>query len=326
MNSIPVISLHDYRTKGLSGVDCDALAHACKDHGFFIVGQHGGERAVDNALKQAREFFALPKAQKKEVQRGEKNPLGYFDRELTKRRRDQKEVFDFKTSGKLSADPMRLTPWPNSLPGFKPALTEFFSTFEGLAEEIMRLMLVSLGFSVEASRVISEDSFGELHTSAARLNFYPIDDPLSEDEVKSVTPLGDMALHHHTDPGAITLLIQDDAGGLQAFSNSLGWVDVPPSENSIVVNVGDVMQVWTNDECVAGVHRVVPVERDKGRYSLPFFYQPRIDSVVEPWRMKDKKALYTSFTWRDYITGRVTDNFADYGVDDIQISKYRINS
>ena len=43
MNSIPVISLHDYRTKGLSGVDCDALAHACKDHGFFIVGQHGGD-------------------------------------------------------------------------------------------------------------------------------------------------------------------------------------------------------------------------------------------------------------------------------------------
>ena len=135
----------------------------------------------------------------------------------------------------------------------------------------MRLMLASLGFSVEASRVMSEENFGALHTSAARPNFYPIDDPMSEDEVKSVTPLGDMALHHHTDPGDITLLIQDDAGGLQAFSDSLGWVDVPPSENSIVVNVGDVMQVWTNDECVAGVHRVVPVERDKGRYSSPFF-------------------------------------------------------
>ena len=72
MNSIPVISLHEYRTKGLSGVDCDALAHACKDHGFFIVEQHGGERAVDNALKQAREFFALPKAQKKKCREGRK--------------------------------------------------------------------------------------------------------------------------------------------------------------------------------------------------------------------------------------------------------------
>ena len=72
MNSIPVISLHDYRTKGLSGVDCDALAHACKDHGFFIVEQHGGERAVDNALKQAREFFALPTAKKKKCREGRK--------------------------------------------------------------------------------------------------------------------------------------------------------------------------------------------------------------------------------------------------------------
>ena len=72
MNSIPVISLHDYRTKGLSGVDCDALAHTCKDHGLFIVTQHGGEGAVDNALKQAREFFALPKAQKKKCREGRK--------------------------------------------------------------------------------------------------------------------------------------------------------------------------------------------------------------------------------------------------------------
>ena len=53
----------------------------------------------------------------------------------------------------------------------------------------MRLMLVSLGFSVEASRVMSEENFGELRTSAARLNFYPIEDPLSQDEVERETPL-----------------------------------------------------------------------------------------------------------------------------------------
>ena len=143
-------------------------------------------------------------------------------------------------------------------------------------------------------------------------------------ERESVTPLGDMALHHHTDPGAITLLLQDNAGGLQALSRVDGWIDVPPLDGAIVVNIGDILQVWTNDRCSAGVHRVVPVTNPSGRFSIPFFYQPKVDAVVEPWLGVAEAPRYRAFSWQEYIRGRVTDNYSDIGEEDIQIDRYKV--
>ena len=145
--------------------------------------------------------------------------------------------------------------------------------------------------------------FGAAHTSAARLNFYPAKDPVPAQERESVTPLGDMALHHHTDPGAITLLLQDNAGGLQALSRANGWIDVPPLDGAIVVNIGDILQVWTNDRCSAGVHRVVPVTNPSGRFSIPFFYQPKVDAVVEPWLGRGRSTSLPCFFLAGIHTG-----------------------
>jgi isopenicillin N synthase-like dioxygenase len=133
-----------------------------------------------------------------------------------------------------------------------------------------------------------------------------------------------MALHHHTDPGAITLLLQDDCGGLQARSRAHGWIDVPPLAGAIVVNVGDILQVWTNDRCTAGVHRVVPITAPQGRISIPFFYQPKVDAVVEPWLAGAETPHYRGFSWQEYIRGRVTDNYSDIGEEDIQIDRYKV--
>jgi len=120
------------------------------------------------------------------------------------------------------------------------------------------------------------------------------------------------------------LLLQDNHGGLQALSKKDGWIDVPPAEGSIVVNIGDVLQVWTNDRCTAGVHRVLPVHSAQGRYSIPFFYQPAVKAVIEPWVGQQGTALYRAFSWQEYIRGRVTDNYSDIGEDDIQIERYRV--
>ena len=69
---------------------------------------------------------------------------------------------------------------------------------------------------------------------------------------------------------------------------------------------------------------MVPIESEQGRYSTPFFYQPRYDTVIEPWNDGQAPAKYRSFLWQEFIRGRVADNFADYGVDDIQVGKYRV--
>ncbi len=301
------------------------LARACEDHGFFFLSGHGQDELIGAVFDRARAFFALPKPAKLAVMRDADNPLGYYDRELTKQRRDMKEVFDFKAGGHLSRNPARRTRWPRQPEGFEATLTEFFAAFTTLAEETMALIFTALGMPGDAVRETMAASFGPRHSSAARLNFYPPVDPVPVSEREDVTPLGDMALHHHTDPGAMTLLLQDDHGGLQAFSKRHGWIDIAPQPGTIVVNVGDMLQVWTNDRCVAGMHRVVPVPQEgHGRYSVPFFYQPRIEANIEPWTESGEKPAYRSFSWRDYIHGRVSDNFADYGEEDIQIDRYRI--
>jgi isopenicillin N synthase-like dioxygenase len=302
------------------------LATACEDHGFFLLSGHGCEKLIEAMFEQSRQFFAQPRADKLRLYRDADNPLGYYDRELTKQRRDLKEVFDFKAGGHQSSNPARQTRWPQEMPQFKVVLTDFFTQFTAVAEQTMSLIFTALGMPHQQVRDMLAAGFGARHTSAARLNYYPSTDPVPDSERDQVNALGDMALHHHTDPGAITLLIQDDHGGLQALSKAHGWIDVAPLPGSIVVNVGDVLQVWTNDRCTAAVHRVLPVSSEQGRYSTPFFYQPRFDALIEPWVSNGQQAHYQPFKWRDYIRGRVTDNFADYGVEDVQIARYRIAS
>ncbi len=323
-HQVPTINLSDFLAGGLSAIDQRALAHACEDHGFFLLEGHGQAQLVNDVFAQAKAFFAQPREMKYSVYRNEENPLGYYDRELTKQRRDLKEVFDFKTGGHISKNPARHSRWPAQPAQLRPTLAAFFSTFTNMSEQVMAMVLMALGLPEKDALNTLANSFGLSHTSAARLNFYPAEDPVAAQERKGITPLGDMALHHHTDPGAITLLLQDDHGGLQAQSKRHGWIDVPPQQGAIVVNIGDVMQVWTNDRCTAGCHRVLPVRSNSGRYSVPFFFQPKVDAMIEPWLAEHEQAHYQPFSWQQYIRGRVTDNFADFGVEDIQIERYRV--
>ena len=170
---------------------------------------------------------------------------------------------------------------------------------------------------------------GAPRTSTVRLNYYPVSDTLSDDEQSEVAGLGDMALHHHTDPGVLTLLLQDMTGGLQTLSKKDGWIDVTPEEGTIVVNLGDSLQVWSNDNYRAAVHRVVPMASlpngSGWRFSTPYFYNPKGDAVLEQLsELSGDAPAYRSFTWREYIKGRVDDNYTDLGEEDIQIAQYRV--
>ena len=324
MNKVPTIDFAKYREGHFNSDDRIELTSACEDMGFFLLKGHGLDELIAEVFLESESFFSESKDYKQRVRRDEENPLGYFDRELTKRKRDQKEVFDFRVGGYQSNKSNRTTRWPENRDGFKDCLARFFDSFTALSEEVMEMIFTSMGMEAVESRKLVAACFGPEHSSAARLNYYPAVDPVPETEREAVTPLGDMALHHHTDPGAITLLLQDDHGGLQAHSTEHGWRDVEPQAGTIVVNIGDVMQVWTNDRCKSGIHRVLPIASGRGRYSTPFFYQPRFDAVIKPWSNENEPTKYRSFLWKEFIRGRVADNFADYGDDDIQVDKYRV--
>lgn len=303
----------------------EPLDRACRDHGFFLLSNHGMDEAIAAMWQASGAFFSQPRAYKRRVMRTDTLPLGYYDRELTKRKRDQKEVFDYMQP---RADRSDVNQWPADDPDFVNAMTGFFGAASDVAARTLDLVYRALLGTAEQ---VSSMPKGDPRTSTVRLNYYPYADPLTAEEQAEVTALGDMALHHHTDPGVLTLLLQDMTGGLQTHSLEDGWIDVPPEAGTIVINLGDSLQVWSNDRYRAAVHRVLPMRSlaggAGGRYSTPYFYNPTRDAVLEPIdALTDGEPLYRSFTWKQYIQGRVSDNFEDIGEDDIQIARFRIRS
>ena len=290
-----------------------SLDKACRDHGFFLLKNHGMQEEIDDMWRMSEWFFHQPREDKLKIIRTKTIPLGYYDRELTKQKRDLKEVFDFMYTKSNGED---LNQWPENKV-FRSKMQNFFSKASLVAEETLKLVFLNLSHNVY------QLPSGEKSTSNARLNYYPIDDPLEEKTRKDISKLGDMALHHHTDPGILTLLIQDMTGGLQTKSKESGWIDIEPEENTIVVNLGDAMQVWTNDKYVAAIHRVTK-RTATARYSTPYFYNPKRDAVIQPLeQISDEEPIYVPFTWKEYIQGRVDDNYTDLGEEDIQISRFR---
>ncbi len=313
MDLVPTIDLRNPAATELEAVDA-----ACRDHGFFLLEGHGQDELVERTWKTTRAFFDAPPAVKDGVRRTEDQPLGYFDRELTKRRRDCKEVFDYMQPESPIGEAMNR--WPEGVAGFRETQSAFFAAFSHLAGETLRLVHAALGASPGAA----DAHGGSAGTSTVRLNHYPVGDPVSESERADLPVLADVALGHHTDPGVLTLLLQDDTGGLQAHSREDGWIDVPPRPGTIVVNLADSLQVWSNDRYRAAVHRVSPMT-GRSRYSIPYFYNPQLEAVIEPIaELCEGAPRYRPFTWREFIRARVDDNYSDLGQDDTQASHFRI--
>ena len=317
---VPTVDISNPSATELAAVDA-----ACRDHGFFLLVGHGADELIADMWRVTDRFFAHDETVKGPIRRTEDNPFGYWDRELTKRKRDHKEVFDY-------ADPWgptgHMNRWPTDHEEFRATLERFYDTFSQLATATLGVIRSALGLS--DTQTAEELGFlNERTSSAVRLNHYPVGDPVPAEQREGLADLGPTALGYHTDPGVLTLLLQDDTGGLQAESTTHGWIDVPPLRGAIVVNLGDAMQVWTNDQYKAAVHRVVPMTRSN-RYSIPYFSNPPRDAVLEPlaavMAAEGVDARYRSFGWKEYIAGRMADNFADYGVEDIQISDFLIDA
>ncbi len=317
---VPTVDISNPSATELAAVDA-----ACRDHGFFLLVGHGADQLIDDMWRVTAEFFGRGVDTMDSIRRTEDNPFGYWDRELTKRKRDHKEVFDYADPSGPTAPMNR---WPAGDGEFRATLEAFYDTFSTLATDTLGIIRSALGLS-DAQTAEELGFVNERSSSAVRLNHYPVGDPVPADERDGLAELGPTALGYHTDPGVLTLLLQDDTGGLQAESSTHGWIDVPPLAGAIVVNLGDAMQVWTNDQYKAAVHRVVPMT-DSDRYSIPYFSNPPRNAVLEPlpavMEAEGAAARYRSFGWKEYIAGRMADNFADYGVEDIQISDYLVDA
>jgi isopenicillin N synthase-like dioxygenase len=154
------------------------------------------------------------------------------------------------------------------------ALRAYYDAVAILVERVMSLMALGLGLSSDYF-----ESFIDRHTSALRSLHYP------DLRGYGVEP-GQLRAGAHSDYGTLTLLRQDDApGGLQVGDVAGTWHDVPAVEGAYVVNVGDALERWTNNQWKSTLHRVVvppaDTDRDCSRQSLAFFHNANWDALIE---------------------------------------------
>lgn len=290
----------------------DKIGRACREWGFFQVVSHGIPRELTaGVLGTAKRFFAQPAEVKRRVIRTADNPWGYYDRELTKEQRDRKEIFDIGPESGTAAEPFRgATPWPETPSEFAPVMNRWVEQMDLLAQRLVWSIADSLVGRADALK----EAFEPTHTSFLRLNHYPVDDRLA-DEMGGEATFG---IHHHSDAGALTVLLQDGVSGLQVYRDGV-WHDVPAVPDAFTINIGDMVQVWSNDLYKAPVHRVLAMQ-DRDRISIPYFYNPSYSTVVEPLVGEPH---YRPISWSEFRRRRAEGDYADYGTE-VQISEWRI--
>lgn len=300
-------------------VAIDEIATACREWGFFQIINHGvPAELVADVVAKSEQFFAAPLATKESVLRSRENPWGYYNNELTKNQRDKKEVFDYTTDG---ADPIYHAEnrWPHLNTDFRGSMREYLAACESLSLNLLQAFCVGLDLPEDFMRA----DFAGCHTGFIRLNYYPVKDPMQDASVPH-QPEADLGVHHHTDAGALTVLLQDSVGGLQVYRDGY-WHNIPPVRGAFVINTGDMMQVWSNDIYQAAIHRVLAMDT-RDRFSIPFFFNPAANAVVSPLPVvanDARPARYKRIHWSDFRGQRTDGDYADYGPE-VQISQYRI--
>ena len=290
--SIPVIDLAPYfkgTAKGKRQVAA-AVDRACREIGFFTIVGHGvPPQLIDQVRESGAAFFALPLDEKRKVRRpAEEVSRGYnaFGDQALAYSIGEKSPPDLQESFGIGPDDVPDDPyytgdaawtffalnlWPERPLALRSAFNAYFREMDGLSRTLMRIFAVALNLEEKFF-----DDKVDRPVSTLRVFHYP---PQSGKPRE-----GQLRGGAHTDYGTVTILQSDDApGGLQVRRRDGTWVDVSPDPGALVVNIGDLMMCWTNDQWVSTLHRVAnpPVEHDQhDRISLVFFGQANYDADI----------------------------------------------
>ena len=281
--TFPVIDISPFVNGGSEGERrrvAREIRRVCLDIGFFYISGHGIAGAeLDELLAMGERFFNLPLEEKLKIsQNRSRTREGYWVPGALAAQEDKaadiKERFQYDLEPAPDAPPeVRAqtggAQWPDPavLPEFEAFIKAHLAKRATLARQLARAFALSLD--------LPENHFDELYrhfTGVFMFNYYPPIDPAAlQPNQWSFSP--------HTDYGAFTVLSQDALGGLQALHRNGEWIDVPPIEGTFVVNVGDTLQMWTNDLYVSTLHRAANTN-GKARISAVLFTKPQWGTVI----------------------------------------------
>ena len=296
MSVLPTIDLSAFASgaplpSAASGRVASDIDRALRETGFLLVTGHGlGPEVTSEYFDAMRAFFALPAEQKQAIAIGRSGchrgyvgfgsealdgALGGDDDALgTATVGDLKETLDTGTEhGPGHPEVLAGTPLhgPNQLPDL-PGFRAAWDRYRSAVVEVALRMQRGLASALQLPPTFFEAQPGETMFHLRLIHYPPLD---------RVTPEpGQLGCGAHTDYGTLTVLADDGVGGLQVRRRSGEWVDVVVPDECLVVNLGDLMAIWTNDRWVSNPHRVVnPAGVD--RYSSALFVTPPFHLRIE---------------------------------------------
>lgn len=315
--AIPVVDLSKNGDEAVAD-----LKTACEKYGFFYLEGHGlVEETRESVYDQARKFFALPYDEKAKVHAAKNphnrgwNPMGEETLDVKKQTEgDTKEGYyigrEIGPEHKLSGVPLHgPNVWPDDekLPGWKGTMEAYFEHMEALGHRLLKLIAKSL----ELETNYFDDKFNE-PLILLRLLHYSATKSCVNAEGKGVYACG-----AHTDYGMLTLLSTDSVPGLQIQTKSGEWIDVPPRKDALIVNLGDMLERWTNGRYRSTLHRVLNLTGQE-RYSIPFFFEPNFHTVVECFPSccsESNPAKYPPKKYGQHILDKYAETHAEFKHD-----------
>ncbi|XWS59841.1 hypothetical protein CRYUN_Cryun08bG0156600 [Craigia yunnanensis] len=246
--------------------ELNKLDLACQRWGFFQVVNHGVAKEVLQKMKDAAaEFFELPLEEKSKYAMPSNDIQGYGHAYVV----SEEQILDWSDALILVVHPSyfrKLKFWPKSPKGFEEIIEEYSNAIRKVAMELLQSFSLIMG--------MEKDALLGLHrqlVQAYRVNYYPACS--KPDQVLGVSP--------HSDATTISIIMQeDDVCGLQIQHNK-EWVPVNPIPNALVVNVGDVIEIWSNGKYKSIEHRAVANDK-KARISHASFLVPHDEVDIEP--------------------------------------------
>jgi isopenicillin N synthase-like dioxygenase len=287
---VPVIDFIALRNPDLAARRALAqeIAQVCADLGFFYIVNHGVPvSGVTDMFDCARDFFALPQSSRDAVALSKSTHYrGYIPLKVMSQK-PQFEATKAELKGNLyeafqihaefpADDPDVLAGkplhtqnrWPVEMPSLKPRMLAYFDQLSVFALQMLKLFALGLDLPETAL-----DRFFQKPMMQLRFIHYP-PQPAND-------PGENLGLRPHTDSGAFTILAQDNIGGLEIQTRAGDWIEVPPIPNSYVINLGEMMKVWSDGTFQATPHRVIN-KYGAERYSVPFFATPNFDAPLQP--------------------------------------------
>lgn len=289
-----------------------SIRSAYEDLGFLYIAGHGvPEASIARAFAASRRFHALPLDAKMALKINEAH-RGYMPMatstivtsSVAKVTRPNLSESLMVMHEVAPDDPEWGRPlqganqWPADLPGFREDVLEYDTAQRALAERLTRA--VALAFDLD------EDWFAPHFarpTTWLRLLHYPPHPAQAPDDQFGSAP--------HTDYGFLTILAQDESGGLQVRGNDGAWIDAKPIPGTFVVNVADILMRWTDGVLRSTPHRVRNVS-GRDRYSIPYFYDPDMNAVVSrlPGVNASAPPRWGPVRFGEYVMERLDKNYA----------------